>query len=1041
MEVVMNQTNIFSRILCVVMFLSSLGMVNGQTQLPSGGDLDSKSYVLNNSNLTITKAIVVPSGVVATIDLNGYVLKGSNIDYVIHVKSGGKLTIKDSDPTLGHAGYLTDEGLYAWPDVAGKPDLNIPGGIIYNQRVEGKNTRGIYVEGECIIQGGKILGCYSSGHGGGIMIASSGKLTMTGGTVGYNYAATRGGGIYGQPAGTGTNGAVIELSNTIVTHNLAGTHGAGIYGDDITLNGCTIEYNDTPEYGGGIYTDYAAGSKLAINNSTIQYNRAGIRGGGVYSSTESNVKNTTIEGNWAATSETGSVNKGRGGGFVFTKSSAVAEQTAILENTVVKNNVCMYYGGGGEVLNGAHLKMENGSQINNNEVLLHGAGGLHVSSSAKFTLEGGEIVGNKAVSVGGGIHSSYECELTLTGGRIHGNEVWGRGAGVHVNTGGSLTLQGTNITENKAYEGVKYVTCLIEKGTNGQYRMLSRTSVVEEKTGYGGGVLIDAGTCTMTKGQLTGNYAEVGGGGIGLVMINMNMDVADAHFKNLKVVKFTLDPAEGSNVVVQNNTTDGAGAGIYLMENTMAPKLTDKSSSDPVIQAQINVIKKGIPEAIIKGGTLTGNVANGNGGALLVNGNVTMTDGIFQQNRAANGGGICVLGGTVSITKGTVSKNTATQFGGGIYVANTDANAVITIAGQGIFEENDAFAGGGMAVNGPFTFNFQGSLQNNTAKNGGGIYLMPGKDGANGAKLNFKGGFIRNNKAVATSALAGNTAKHAVVTDENGVTGVGGGVFLADKTQMYFNVAANADLGFYGNRADNAGDDIFANGNGTVVALPNVTTMKLKEFPVPAVNLFWAEDFFSFKQDNGTYLHDTQYQSLISPAPTFHNPNHNLRYDYALKNICRSHIIQVPPITFSSRYVCLTLGYQIFFATIKKTGLKVGESALFKIETDLDHVQKPYITMLLTGTHDDGRTVTKRVALPEGYWKIVEDATWGWTYNLTNQGNNVDPSKVKDGFYLIDNDEIIFEFTNEKKEVDALLYDEAIKVNEMGKTSNSSGDK
>lgn len=1036
----MKQTNIFSRWICLAMLLGCVGVSWGQTtwkKLTGGGSLQNGNYQIQDANLNITSSITIENGRTVTIDLNGYVLSGGKasekyLEYVIKVEAGGTLTIVDSSPTIGHGGKLREDAYYIlyWVGENGNKPFN--GGTIYNGYVDaGTDRKGIEVSGTCIIERANIMGCYSTTNGAAVTVNAGGRFIMNGGEISYNCAVRNGGGIYSLGSITLDGG---ENKDVKIQYNKA----LGV-GNPQSTQSTKIDYG----YGGGICatassTDLTTDVKCSITNSKINYNYAGRFGGGIYSSVATEITGSEIQHNNAMYSETQTSkvtwNSGRGGGFCFIGGGTgenAKEINFTLDNTIVEYNACMYYGGGGHIQSAAILTQKNGTKINNNTSVLHGAAGLHVTASAHFKFEDGEISKNVAHSVGGGIHSSYDCTLELTGGIISNNKAHHRGGGVHVNTGGDLKLNGTDITGNEVLNGLNYKYSTVSFKSDGSTSYSEPTSDSNTPfpyAGYGGGVLVDAGTCEMNAGELSSNKAEVGGGALALVMINTDAGNAK-DLLALDVVQFTLN-----NGSIINNETEGDGGGVYLMEN----RIEEQPPTDGVIntstdtQKKWNELKDGIPKAIINGGTLTDNVANSNGGALLVNGNVTMTDGTFTKNKAQNGGGICIIGGTVGITKGNIIKNTATNYGGGIYVENNDPNAVITLSGEGVFEKNTAKAGGGMAVNGPFTFNFAGTLQNNNAVNGGGIYLLKGKGNsgdAKGATLQFNGGFIRNNTATGTAKLANQTAYQK---DVDAVTGVGGGVFMADYTTLDFDVTGT--LGFYGNRATNAADDIFANGKGTSVTLPAVENMTLKDFSVPASKLFWAEDYYSH-YENDAYERDANYTAGTELLPTGLIPNHNLRYQFALQNLKRDHITLVEAGKFNDshkgKYVCLALGYEIFYVTIKKKGLQEGESAMFNILTTKDGVPNLYISMLLSNNEKaekEGEWIIKRVALPQGVWTVAENMNWSWSY--TPEGQTIVEKSVN-------NDEVVFEFENTKN--NAGLHDEDIEVNEMGKKNTSTG--
>ncbi len=1089
--------------------------------------------VKNNSitltdNVTVSSTINITKGMSLTIDLAGFVLAGNmtseSSEYVISVADGGSLTIKDSNPNVGHAAHLDEKGVMVW-GTSGQT-MAISGGIIYNvQKGTSRDTKGISVSGVCVVERAKIMGCYSKSFGAAVTVTSSGSFTMKAGEIRYNYSASnaivsgetdgnRAGVVYGEPSHN-NSGSLLNLSNTIISDNNTTGNCGAIIGYKVILNNCTIERNSTTLNGGAIYmrraADSATDGSLSVVSCRINDNKAGYRGGAIYTESgvstsisgssvisgneavnagggiyatdlsivgtqaepvrvEKNVsvsgggiyvteqcdirycnissnlayangggilshraptsiRDSKINGNYAMSSEEKGqekiTNYGRGGGFYFqgTADRLDAGPEFVLRDTEVNGNAAMYYGGGGQVCSGAVLKMNEGTEINSNTAILHGAGGLHVTSAAHLVLNAGEISGNTAHSVGGGIHSSYECKLDLNGGSISNNTVLGRGAGVHVNTGGDVVLSGTDIIGNKAKIGYDYRYSTVI-GSNGNYSWTPPASDTDEpidRTGYGGGVLIDSGTCVMQTGNLTGNYAEVGGGGIALVMINMPKD---QKFKQIKVVEFTLN-----NGLLGQNTTDGNGAGVFLMKN-MCRDAYDKLSAaektkvgEVMTQAELQALFDGVPKIVINAGSLIGNVAkangggsyqeentrfviNGNsaslsenvanksggaayialgtveiyggtinsnkatenGGALYVNGNVTMTAGLLKNNSAYNGGGICILNGKVNITKGNVTDNEATNYGGGLYVANETAGTNITMAGEGVFNGNTAKAGGGMAVGGPIQLNFEGSIQNNVAENGGGIYLLPKKSTETvGATLNLSDGFIRNNSAEAvTSGVA--TGHHGSV--EN-LKGFGGGVFMGDGTTFKTDIEDDDYFGFYGNVASVGGSDIFANGNGTTVLLPDVENMVLSDYDVPTSKLYWVEDYVTG---------DTQYSvgsNVITTAG--YTP---VRYQDALRagSVDIGRILKEDYDENKDKYLCISLGYELYYVVLQKLGLESGDTAIFNVSyVNKNGERVDYRKALFIGKGKD-TPVNVTVALPPNTWTFTEDSKWSWKY-------------------------------------------------------------
>ena len=236
---------------------------------------------------------------------------------------------------------------------------------------------------------------------------------------------------------------------------------------------------------------------------------------------------------------------------------------------------------------------------------------------------------------------------------------------------------------------------------------------------------------------------------------------------------------------------------------------------------------------------------------------------------------------------------------------------------------------------------------------------------------------------------------------------MGGGIFLDTGASLTF--ADDTNLGLYGNTADYGADDIFANGNGTLINLPDVTHMQLSGFEVPTQTLYWVEDYVDqdAEYEKGTFV-NKKYSS---------GENLPERYRYALANL--HEIFTVSGGVSLTNYVCLALGYQIIFVTITKSGLKAGESAVFQMYQE-DSPDNIYQVIALTGKAD-GSVVSSRVALYSGKW-TVRETDWSWAYK---------PDKKSITKTITSNSvDNVFSFTNTEDKT-APLHDEAIVVNTM----------
>ncbi len=216
----------------------------------------------DNTNTVITLEITRA----VTLDLNGCILSMmSNI----RVKSGGHLTLIDSNPTVEHR-FVSDNGLWKLYENSGIETVN--GGVIYGGKgITDRNSNGygggvyIYDGGRFTMNGGNIVGCKAEGYiayGGGVFVAKGGAFTMTGGSitgctaVAQGYGMAFGGGIRNDGESNNSNVGRTTLSGTAVIrdcHAKGVTSANQMYGGgisdagtltisgDVTIIGCTAD--------------------------------------------------------------------------------------------------------------------------------------------------------------------------------------------------------------------------------------------------------------------------------------------------------------------------------------------------------------------------------------------------------------------------------------------------------------------------------------------------------------------------------------------------------------------------------------------------------------------------------------------------------------------------------------------------------------------------------------------------------------------------------------------------------------------------------
>ena len=220
-----------------------------------------KNDIAISTTLTVDRAV--------TLDVYGYMLEITGSGSVINIKSGGHLTLKDSDPTAEHR-FVSDNGLWKLDEISGTE--TVLGGVIYGGKgLTDRNSNGygggvyIYDGGRFTMIGGNIVGCKAEGYiayGGGVFVAIGGTFTMNGGSitgctaVAQGYGMALGGGICNDGESNNSSVGHTALSGTAVIRDChaKGVTGANrMYGGgisdagtltisgDVKIIGCTFQ--------------------------------------------------------------------------------------------------------------------------------------------------------------------------------------------------------------------------------------------------------------------------------------------------------------------------------------------------------------------------------------------------------------------------------------------------------------------------------------------------------------------------------------------------------------------------------------------------------------------------------------------------------------------------------------------------------------------------------------------------------------------------------------------------------------------------------
>ena len=362
--------------------------------------------------------------------------------------SGGAVTIQTSGSMTMSGGAMALNSGVAGGAVAVVGTFEMTGGTIGNASKTTPAT------------GSSACSNYASDNtlgGGAIWAVAGSTVTVTGGTIAYNYSKN-GGAIYASGSSS-TSKATVNLGGGTIKYN-GSTSGGGVYIQpyaEVKLYGSGVIDANQATYGGGVFvggTSTTGRGKLLIygdgligksGNSPVdtsdntKYGNKANYGGGIcstgtvcigYSSWNSDTSNTktTCSGGVRRNYSTGS------GGGIY------AEQDYIyLHAGQIAYNYAAGDGGGiafKQNSSWAYLTMDGGYISNNNGSQYLNGGGVYADHGS-ITMTGGSISSNKA-NYGGGVYIINDSKLYVkSGASISSNECTSSGGAVFAETDSS----------------------------------------------------------------------------------------------------------------------------------------------------------------------------------------------------------------------------------------------------------------------------------------------------------------------------------------------------------------------------------------------------------------------------------------------------------------------------------------------------------------------------------------------------------------------------------------------------------------------------
>ena len=373
----------------------------------------------------------------------------------------------------------------------------------------------------------------------------------------------------------------------------------------------------------------------------------------------------------------------------------------------------------------------------------------------------------------------------------------------HVPLGSSLEL--LNITISGSYPTVS-----IEHGgisVNGDLFMGPGGAIINNHALNAAGVdLTSGGNFTMTGGEIAGNVALNGGGGVRVAagsLFEMSDGIirdneAHSFYGGAGVNVFGGAFSMSGGIITENTAFDdgrsyaGVGGGVAIHNQGRGPDGIFTMSQDALIYNNHAANGGGVgvcyeSTLMMEGGSILENTAEEEGGGVFVSqGQLQMIEGVIEGNTAARGGGVSMFYQSYfAMRGGIILENTATENGGGVwlwgessfnmhYEATIEGNRAIN--GGAVYLNGENYPGLSYLANSSFTLD-SGTIRANTAQeNGGGVFVRRGNNFQNNGDIIGNTAQEGNGGGIYMEAGATLDAYAGAITN-NHAAGDGGGIF------------------------------------------------------------------------------------------------------------------------------------------------------------------------------------------------------------------------------------------------------------------------
>ncbi|HSH05142.1 MAG TPA: choice-of-anchor Q domain-containing protein [Anaerolineae bacterium] len=763
--------------------------------------------IYNKHHLTLTNCLLeknLASQVGGALYSNGYTYTSTvtitNTTFQSNYSTnGGAIYFADAAATIDNSNFLRNASF-------GTPTNNSFGGAI--------SIKSSALPNEIIITNTLFKNNYSEANGGAIF--NSHLLEVTDSDFQYNYTAHQGGAIFSQIK-------YLTVTNSIFYSNTAGYYGGAIYqnsGRNLSLNNSAI-INNHSRSGGGLYLEETS-YPININNTTLSANQATNQGGAIYTESQLNLNYTTIASNTAPS-----------GDGIY-----IASKETILANSILANqtNNCLLNTASNstaDITSSGHNVVDNttncplNTTTNDQYNLPANLGPLNNHGGPLTTLTHNLLPTSPALDNA----ANSDCPPTDQ-----------RGISRPYNTtcdSGAFEYDPATTTNNwtPPPPPIPFTFATYPTPQPGTTFVVNTTSSIDlDDTNPGDGIC-DNGTivlgqpaCTVWAAIQESN-ALPGHNTIQLAnrtysaptnkryTLTDHLTITgagpDQSFIQFNSTVNGFDVPHSTYLTIDNLTINGNYQPIRLITSYGRLTMTNctiKNARDTAIILfyfyHTTPLTDPYPDLTVDNCLFDNNVSTSNGGAILANGAVTVTNSIFQNNGADRGAAIYSTGGAgvtnngdIHITDSIFNNNTANYNGSAIRsrwsritIDNTQFNNNTTLATSG--------TDNGGVIDAVSTITITNSVFNNNtgAQYGGAL----SNDGNWGVTLNPSAIFIANSLFISNSADYGGALSYAnsatirnSTLSQNQAGRDGGAIYIASESDGDF-----ANLTIYENQAD-----------------------------------------------------------------------------------------------------------------------------------------------------------------------------------------------------------------------------------------------